>query len=317
MRYADLHCDTLTVCADRGLNFFENGLQADIRRLKKSGCAVQCFAIFTEGENAKYDFLRYYSFYESQIKSSPDILPVYCAENLKKCVSCGILGGVLTVENLSFIGENLYGIAGLKDLGVRMASLVWNNKNLLASPDYVYKDGKPQLSDRNGEGLSDLGRQAVEELDKNKIIVDISHLSDGGAEEILSDRKIPVVASHSCAATVHNHPRNLTGGLIKKIADCGGTVGVNYCPNFLGGRLGADGGTFERVYLHISRLINIGGEDCVSLGSDFDGIKAPAGLESCLEVPALLGYLGDKLGGRVLEKLCLKNFARVFEEVCG
>ena len=128
MKYIDLHCDTLTVSCDKGQNLIRNGLQADVERLNKSGCIAQCFAIFTEGASAAKYFENYLSFYVKELEESPDkILPVTSSENLKKCVSSGIVGGLLTVENLSFIGEDLSKIPYLAQAGVKMASLVWNN----------------------------------------------------------------------------------------------------------------------------------------------------------------------------------------------
>lgn len=312
MNYIDLHCDTLTACCDGGQGIIKNSLQTDVERLKKSGCVAQCFAIFTEGESAPEDFEKYLSFYQKELEDNPEkIQPVVSSQNLKKCVSSGILGGVLTVENLSFIGDDLSKIARLAKVGVKMASLVWNNQNLLASPNLSFKDGVPQFLERCNSGLTDLGRQAVEELDKNKIIVDISHLSDGGAEDILKNRKTPVVASHSNCASVFNVCRNLTDVLIKKVADCGGVVGVNYCMDFLGGE------TFESIARHISHIINIGGEDCIALGGDFDGIPAPKDLEDCSKIPKLFTFLEGKIGISALEKLAHFNFERVFKEVCG
>ncbi|MCH5147995.1 MAG: membrane dipeptidase [Clostridiales bacterium] len=312
MNYIDLHCDTLTACCDSGQGIIENNLQADVERLKKSGCTAQCFAIFTEGASAPQDFEKYLSFYLKELEENPEkLMPVTSSQNLKKCVSSGILGGLLTVENLSFIGDDLSKIACLSKAGVKMASLVWNNENLLASPNLKFENGVPQFLERSKKGLTDLGRQAVEELDKNKIIVDISHLSDGGAEEILNNRKIPVVASHSNCERVCRVSRNLTDGLIKKLADCGGVIGVNYCMDFLGDE------TFESVARHISHIINIGGEDSVALGSDFDGIPAPEGLEDCTKIQKLLTFLEGRIGISALEKLAHLNFERVFKEVCG
>lgn len=312
MRYIDLHCDTLTVCCEKGQSIIENDLQADAERLRKSGCIAQCFAIFTEGETARKDFEKYLSFYLKELESHPEkLLPVTSYKDLQKCVNSGILGGILTVENLTFLGGDLSEIASLSQAGVKMASLVWNNENLLARPNLKFENGIPQFLKRCNEGLTDLGFQTVEELDRNKIIVDISHLSDGGARDILRGRQIPVVASHSNAERVCGVCRNLTDELIKNIADCGGVIGINYCADFLGGE------AFESVARHISHIIDIGGSDCIALGSDFDGIPAPAGLETCRKVERLLRFLEGKIGVTALEKLAHLNFERVFKEVCG
>ena len=109
----------------------------------------------------------------------------------------------------------------------------------------------------------------MEKLDELKIIVDISHLSDGGAEDILKGRKIPAVASHSNAASVFNVCRNLTDGQIKMLSECGGVAAVNYCYDFIGFE-----NVFDGLLKHVLHIIKVGGENCVALGSDFDGIPA-------------------------------------------
>ena len=88
-----------------------------------------------------------------------------------------VRAGILTVENLGFI-EDVSQLEFLFAAGVKMASLVWNNKNQFASPNLVFENGLPQFEKRVDEGLSGLGKEAVERLDYNKIIIDISHLSD-------------------------------------------------------------------------------------------------------------------------------------------
>ena len=301
MKYVDLHSDTLTVAFDRGYSPLNCPLQASFDKLIKSGCAVQCLAVFTEGDRAAQNFDKYLSFYkELQIKK---ITKSFELE--------GGFGVILTVENLGFIGSDLSRIDELAKAGVKMASLVWNYENELAYPNLIFKDGLPLFDRRENRGLKPLGRMAVELLDEHKIIVDISHLSDGGALDILEGRKIPIVASHSNCQQVCDVSRNLTDNLIKKIADCGGVVGVNYCKDFLG-----DGNTFDLVERHVKHLIKVGGEDVAALGSDFDGIPAPPDLEDCTKLPALLERLEKSLGARVCEKLRYENFVRVFKEVC-
>lgn len=309
IKYADMHCDTLTECFDRGLSLEDCALQINKQGLKKSGCAVQCFAVFTEGASAAPRFYNYLGYAATALGG---MLAVR-ASDIRRASSRGELSAVLTVENLGFI-KCADEVAGLARAGVRMASLVWNYENALAYPNLIFSDeGQPLFSARESRGLKPLGREVLEALDKNKIIADISHLSDGGADEILRGRKIPVVASHSNAAAVCGVSRNLTDFQIKKIADCGGAIGVNYCKDFLG-----EGDTLRLVAEHIRHIIGVGGEEVVALGSDFDGIPAPPGLEDCSRVPELFDYLEKSgLSPAVLEKLCYKNFMRVFEEVCG
>ena len=115
---------------------------------------------------------------------------------------------MLTVENSGFTDGDEAKIKALKDIGVSMASLVWNSENSLAYPNAEIKN--------SGKRLKERGRRAVELFDGLKIIIDVSHLSDGGVDEILERRKIPLVASHSNARALCGHRRNLTDKQIKK-----------------------------------------------------------------------------------------------------
>ena len=309
-----MHCDTLTVCADNGFSVVSCGLQTDIEKLKKSGCAAQCFAVFTEGDGAVSAFEKYIEFFGKNFGRDGILPRVTDAGQLKNILQNGGTGAIFTVENLGFTGGDESYIRKLGAMGVKMASLVWNFENDLALPNLLWDaEGMPVFGRRESRGLKPAGRRVAELLDELKIIIDISHLSDGGAGEILNGRKIPLVASHSNAAEVCNVSRNLTDDLIKKIADCGGVIGVNFCKDFLG-----LGETFPLVERHLRHLIDVGGEDVVALGSDFDGIPACPGIEDCTALPALFDYLSHNgFGEDVLEKFAYKNFLRVFEEVCG
>ena len=79
MIYADMHCDTLTVCRDGGHNVRENDLQASLQKLKDGGCAAQCFALFTEGRNSAADFERYLAFYKQAARKR---LAFYSFQNI-------------------------------------------------------------------------------------------------------------------------------------------------------------------------------------------------------------------------------------------
>lgn len=311
MRYVDLHCDTLTKSFDTGNSPICGDLQTTIEKLNMGGCAVQCFAIFTQGANTAHRFKEYLGFYRSLLKEHA-IKAVLNYSDFEKCLNGKEAGAILTVENLGFI-EELSELSTLAKEGVKMASLVWNFENHLARPNLIFDGENPRFDKRNKEGLTPLGKSAAELLDSLKIIIDISHLSDGGVDELLNGRKKPLVASHSNCASVFEVSRNLTDAQIKKIADCGGVVGVNFCKDFLG-----DGDTFGCVLNHINHLIKVGGEDIIAFGSDFDGIPAPPRLCDCTRMPNLINYL-EKGGitGERLEKLCYKNFARVFKEICG
>lgn len=311
--YADLHCDSVTVCCDGGGDFAAFAGQVNIEKLIKSGCAAQCFALFTQGENSAADFERFAAFYNAQIAVDPRILPVERYSDIEKAEKEGKLAAILTVENLGFLNGGTGGVKRLAAAGVKMASLVWNYANAFACPNLIFKNGKPDFAARESRGLTRAGREAVGELNANKIIIDVSHLSDGGVEDVLSLSKAPVVASHSNCAAVHNVSRNLTDAQIKKIADKGGVIGLNYCRDFIGGE-----SAFSGLYEHLVRLIKVGGEDVPALGSDFDGIPPYGEIADCTFVGRLLQYFsGRGITEKQLEKLARGNFYRVFKEVVG
>ncbi len=131
----------------------------------------------------------------------------------------------MTVEG----GEPLEGeiriLRVLYRLGVRGLGLTWNNRNELA-------DGVGE--DRTGGGLTSLGRQVVQEMNRLGMFVDVSHLSEPGFWNVMELCTAPVIASHSNCSAVWNHPRNLTDRQIKAIAEHGGVIGVNLVPDFVG-----------------------------------------------------------------------------------
>lgn len=311
--YADMHCDSVTVSCNAGGDFTAFAGQVNIEKLKNSGCAAQCFALFTQGENAAADFERFAAYYNAQIAKDPRILSVERFADIEKAQKEGKIAAILTVENFGFLNGDTNGIKRLAALGVKMASPVWNFANAYAFPNLIFKGSVPDFSARETRGLTDLGKAAVAELNAHKIIIDISHLSDGGVEDVLALSAAPVVASHSNCAAVHNVSRNLTDGQIKKIADKGGVIGLNYCRDFIGGE-----SAFGALYEHLKHLIDIGGEDVPALGSDFDGIPPYDEIYDCSFVQGLLQYFADRgISERLLEKLARKNFYRVFKEVVG
>lgn len=293
---ADMHCDTLTL---------HTAFQGHIKLSELTAEKFQCFAAFSKDDSAAAYAAAKTLFYGSF--SSGKFAPVSSYSKLVAAQKAGKTACALTCENIGFTGGNYEYICSLKADGVIMASLVWNVENALAYPN-VRTNGL-----RESLGLKECGRHAIDALDKNKIIVDISHLSDGGAEEILKNRKTPLVASHSCCNGVHADPRNLTDRQLKLIADCGGAVGVNFYKKFLGGE-----GSFKEICAHIKNIIDIAGEDTPAFGSDWDGVPED-GISVCpCDMRELLQFLADEgINGRVLDKIAGKNFLRVFKEVCG
>lgn len=269
---------------------------------------MQCVAVFTDGNNAKNDFINYYKFYCNTLKKYENYLyPVRNYSDTVYCKKVGKTGVLLTVENLGFLEGNTDAIKSLKSVGVGMASLVWKKENAFAYPSSC--DGYSRCV----KPLKPCGVAAVEALDENKMIIDVSHLSDGGIYEILKNRKTPLVASHSASDAFFEHHRNLTDEQVRKISDCGGVVGVALYDEFLGTK-----DVLTGAALVIRRLIDIGGEGLVALGSDFDGVPKESQTVDCGCVPRLFDCLSRVgISARVVDLIAKENALRVIKDVLG
>jgi len=313
MKYVDLHCDSVTACCNSGESFARFSGQVNAEKLQSAHCLAQCFAIFTEGENAAGDYEKFSAFYFALLKENRSLMPAYCLSDVKKAEQTNKTAAILTVENCGFLNGDISGFSRIAGDGVKMLSLVWNYPNAFAYPNLVWKGNIPDFSAREQRGLTNAGKLAVEELNGRKIIIDVSHLSDGGVDDVLSLSSSPVVASHSNAFSICPVSRNLTDAQLKKIADKGGVAGLNFCKDFIGGE-----DVFPLLLSHYNHIVKVAGEDAVSLGSDFDGIPRYEKLDDCTFVGSLLRYFGENgVSEKRLKKLAYANFLRVFGEVVG
>jgi membrane dipeptidase len=142
------------------------------------------------------------------------------------------------------------------------------------------------------------------------IIVDTSHLSEAAFWDALRVTRGPVIASHSNAAALQAHPRNLNDAQLRAIAGRGGVVGVNFYAGFLGAA------TMERVLDHVDYIAKVAGIDSVALGSDYDGIpQAPQVLEDVSKLPNLTAGLQRRgYTTAQIHKILGGNALRVFRQ---
>jgi len=171
---------------------------------------------------------------------------------------------------------------------------------------------------KKGEtGLTTKGLEFVEKLNSKKIFVDLAHISEKGFFDALEvhSKSLPPIVTHTGVKDLCSHWRNLTNKQIKMISDRGGVIGVMFQKYFLDDN--KSGRTIERVVDHIEHIINIGGEDCPAIGSDFDGmIMPPKGLESCLDLPKLSQeMLNRKWSHTRIQKVLGKNFLNSFSQL--
>jgi membrane dipeptidase len=171
-----------------------------------------------------------------------------------------------------------------------------------------------------GDGpLSPRGHQFVERLNAKKIFVDLAHISKRGFWDAVAihDRSQPLLVSHTGIAGVTPHWRNIDDNQLRAVADTGGTVGVMYQTSFIGEGLWT--GRARAIVDHLEHIVNVAGEDCASLGSDWDGaIVTPRDLPTCLELPRLAqlmlerGWTAERIG-----KILGGNFLRAVAALRG
>jgi len=212
----------------------------------------------------------------------------------------GAANVMLTIEGGEAFGDDPAGVEHFARLGVRIAALTWNNENRIAFP---------ALSGSK-EGLKPFGRDVVRRMRENRMAVDVSHLNERGFWQVM-DGPVPPMASHSCAWALCHHARNLTDEQLRALFAAGGYVGVNFYTCFLSEDGVAD---ISRIVDHMAYMCDLGGENCVGLGSDFDGIDSyPDGMRTAADLPLLVDAMRRRGFGSVTEKIAGLNFKRYME----
>lgn len=324
MKYIDLHCDTLMKLpeVDEDENLLENTIASvDFKRMKESKTMAQFFAIFLLSEEMfrRYGrkpiaddqyILKLRQVLLNEIEKNPNIIQMaYSYNDLMENWKKGKMSAFLTIEDGRSIDGQLEKIKKYYDLGVRLIGLTWNYENCLGYPNST----DPKIMDK---GLKDFGKKAIKYMNELGIIIDVSHLSDGGFYDVAKISEKPFIASHSNSRRLSNHPRNLTDKMIRIIGEKGGVVGLNFAPGFLNKDIKSKDSTIGDMVRHLNHIKNIGGEDILALGSDFDGISGNLEIDGSDKMPNLFQALReDGWKEEVIEKLAYKNVVRVLKEI--
>ncbi len=282
MRLFDLHCDTIYACDQTGQSLFSNTLHIDLER----GCGFadwrQVMAVWTpddlRGEAAWQQVRRILRLAHDQAEAYPEYLNIVYTADEMAAIHPHQCGAILALESgAALAGENAR-LEELAALGVRMITLTWNGEN---------EWGQGCMGDPS-TGLTVCGREALQKMNRLGIIPDVSHLNIAGFWEVAERSTRPFVASHSLAKAVHHHPRNLADDQFRAIVEQGGLVGLNFCPEHLGGF------SFEQIERHLDHFLCLGGEKTVAIGGDLDGIELPGPHSSITVMEEFYRYLYRK-----------------------
>lgn len=317
--YIDLHCDTV-------LKYIEKGDPEEIYQGEKSHLGLkelydlevkaQFMAIFLPSEEefekvnlkgiSDWDYVeKCLDFYKRIEETYPDKFKVTrdyneYIENRKN----NIVSLFPTIEDGRLISK-VEDVKSLKDKGITLITLLWNNENSLGFPHKL--EGYD-----NDYGLKKLGIEVIKEMEEQKIIIDVSHLNEHGIEDVLQNTTKPFMASHSNARAITDVTRNLSDKQLKDLGERGCVAGLNLCPRFATEERAA---TFSDYEKHIRHMLNLGGEDLVAIGSDFDGIGGEFEIKNPHKMIDFFNYLNmNGVSADVVDKIAYKNVERFFKE---
>ena len=297
----------------------QKGLHTDIPRLRKGNVGAQFWSAYvpasTAGKKtAVRETLEQIDVIRRMVDAYPDTFEMaYGADDIERIRKKGKIASLIGVEGGHSIDNSLGVLRCMYRLGVRYMTLTH-------SDNLDWADSATDEPRHNG--LTKFGEEVVREMNRLGMLVDISHVSADTMRHVLEVTKAPVIASHSSAFALADHPRNVPDDVLRLVKANNGIVMVNFYPAFLtpeGARLARDEAEMYRtlrtkhkdkkqleiawnayrkertvpacsvhhVVDHIEHIIVIAGIDHVGIGSDYDGInRVPAQLEdvSCYPV---------------------------------
>jgi membrane dipeptidase len=265
----------------------------------------------------------------AEVEQSAHFILAKTTADIRRAKREGKIALVICLEGGSPLEQEISYLRNFYRLGLRCLGLTHDIRNEIA-------DG---IRERSAAGLTHFGAQVVEECNRLGIVIDVSHLSDKGTEDVLALSAQPIIASHSNARRLCAHPRNLPDELIRGIAKAGGVIGFHALDAFISAKPDP---SLDDLLSHIGHIAEIGGTDCIGIGPDLmenwdasvfttvsersstvNGIAAmrmnwtyPKGMRSNAELPNLTaGLLKLGFSNEDVVKFLGGNFMRVFDAV--
>lgn len=309
----DLHCDTILAVLGKDMaapySFKKNNFHVDLERAATLPGYCQCFACFTttkdnpDNMSVEDIFERMIAVFLRELNGNEDVIrQVYNADDIEQNLKDGIMSALLTIEGPAGFGFDPALLENLHQIGFRMTTLGHNEKNPLTG------------SHITGGGLTDLGREYVQEAQRLGMVVDVSHISDEGFWDIMDITQAPIIASHSNSRAMHDVSRNLTDDMFHAICQTGGVAGLNLYSRFL-----AEHATIDDACRHILHFLEMDPEGKhIALGGDLDGCNPlPEGFAGVQDFPKLSDALAERgVSERVLRNLFWDNALGVIRKCC-
>ena len=211
----------------------------------------------------------------------------------------------LGIENGYALGKEVNNVRKFRDMGVSYITLCHNGDNDLCDS----ARGKGEW-----KGLSPLGKQMVAEMNRLGVMVDISHAAESTFYDVLVCSRYPIIASHSSARALCNHPRNLTDDQLKAIAGQGGVVQLCLYKGFINEE--AEKASVSDAIRHINHMVDLIGVEHVGIGSDFDGDGELIGCRASNElINITMHLLKEGYSETDISRIWGGNFLRVMRQV--
>jgi membrane dipeptidase len=183
----------------------------------------------TSGHFAKSTFDMIDSVYQQAARHPDRMMMAFSVADIERAHKEKKLAALMGIEGGHSIENDIHLLRDYYRLGVRYMTLSWSNTNEWADSSGDIDDSKIQ----HHNGLSDFGKQVVLEMNRMGMIVDISHVADKTFFDAIATTKAPVIASHSSARALTNHPRNMTDDMLRAVAKNGGVVQTNFYSAFI------------------------------------------------------------------------------------
>jgi membrane dipeptidase len=228
---------------------------------------------------------------------------VKTAKEIEACRAEGGFGALLGIEGAHSLEGDLDQLEVFARRGVRYLGLLHFSANDAGYPAH----GRGR---QDAEGLTAWGHALVERCQDLGVLVDLAHINRRGFMDACLFSKRPLLVSHTGVSGAFAHWRNIDDEQIRAVARTGGSIGVIFCPRYLGG----DG--LEPVVRQIKHVVNIAGEDAPALGSDWDGFIVPTQpLRDPLGLPLLVdAMLASGFSEVMIAKFLRGNVMRVLGE---
>jgi len=339
--FFDAHCDTVMKVLDEDEDFLDPRGKKHISfpGMVEANVRAQIFACFVlssqhPANEAQRACQMIDTIHEMAASTDGELRVIRTRGELEAAFTGGPRAAILSLEGADPLESKAEAIRDFFERGVRSVIFAWQDN---AFSGTAFGKDTP---------LTEQGRRLLGLCEELGIVVDVSHLSDKAFSDVVNLAERPFVASHSDCRSLCPSLRNLTDDMIRTLSDRGGVMGINLAPSFLDpvhaaavaplfeesmqdgvsdqrrGELRAIAAAVPRpsidwIARHVLHAINVGGEDCIGLGGDLDGIgQTPEGIDSIVDYAKVIPLLREAgLSETQIEKVCYKNFARVFSEI--